>query len=219
MIIVIDGPAGSGKSSTARALAEQLNIQFLDSGALYRVATLIFLQSEKNRTLFFDRLKESNISFHFKNKKFHCSLDGSDVSDRIREMDVSNSVSEVASDPKVRAYVNTLMRQEISKDVFIADGRDLGTAVFPDAALKFFMIADLNKRAQRRMEELNAKGIEASLEEIRKNLSSRDEKDSNRKSDPLKKANDAIEIDTSELTFEEQVAVIKEQIRKILPEH
>jgi len=219
MIIVIDGPAGSGKSSTARALAEQLNIQFLDSGALYRVATLIFLQSEKNRTLFFDRLKESNISFHFKNKKFHCSLDGSDVSDRIREMDVSNSVSEVASDPKVRAYVNTLMRQEISKDVFIADGRDLGTAVFPDAALKFFMIADLNKRAQRRMEELNAKGIEASLEEIRKNLSSRDEKDSNRKSDPLKKAKDAIEIDTSELTFEEQVAVIKEQIRKILPEH
>ncbi len=219
MIVVIDGPAGSGKSSTARAIAEQLSIQFLDSGALYRVATLIYLQSNKNRDLFFDRLKESDISFHFKNKKFHCSLNGQDVSERIREMDVSNSVSDVASDPKVRAYVNELMREEVEKGVFVADGRDLGTAVFPDAALKFFMVADLDKRAERRLEELESKGIKTSLEEIKENLASRDNKDANRASDPLKKAEDAIEIDTSELTFEEQVSKIKEQIRQILPEH
>lgn len=217
MIIVIDGPAGSGKSSTARAIAEQLGIQFLDSGALYRVATLIYLQSEKNRELFIDRLKESKISFYFKNKKFHCLLNGVDVSEKIREMEVSNSVSEVASDPKVRAHINLLMRAEVSKDVYIADGRDLGTAVFPDAALKFFMVADIEARAKRRLAEMQAKGLNASLEEIKQNLENRDDADSSRKADPLKQAEDAILINTSTLTFEEQVELIKKQIRAILP--
>ena len=219
MIIVIDGPAGSGKSSTARAIAEQLNIQFLDSGALYRVATLIYLQSEKNRELFIDRLKESEISFYFKNKKFHSLLDGVDVSESIREMKVSNSVSEVASDPTVRAHINLLMRAEVTKDVFIADGRDLGTAVFPDAALKFFMIADIEARAQRRLAEMQAKGMDASLEEIKQNLENRDNADSSRKADPLKQAEDAILVNTSTLTFNEQVELIKKQIRQILPQN
>jgi len=119
MIVVIDGPAGSGKSSTARAIAEQLQIQFLDSGALYRVATLIYLESLDNGDSFFDRLKESDISFYFKNKKFHSFLNGEEVSDEIREMKVSNAVSKVASDPMVRAHVNKLMRAEVEKDVFL----------------------------------------------------------------------------------------------------
>jgi len=219
MIIVIDGPAGSGKSSTARAIAEQLHIQFLDSGALYRVATLVYLESIDNRDSFFDRLKESDISFYFKNKKFHSLLNGIDVSEKIREMKVSNAVSKVASDSIVRAHVNKLMRAEVEKDIYIADGRDLGTAVFPNAELKFFMIADLHERAKRRLAEMESQGLEASLEEIKSNLAARDNADSSRESDPLKQADDAILINTSELNFDEQVSQISERIRQIMPKN
>jgi cytidylate kinase len=217
MIVVIDGPAGSGKSSTARAIAEQLHIQFLDSGALYRVATLIYLESLNNGTSFFDRLKESDISFYFKNKNFHSFLNGEEVSDEIREMKVSNAVSKVASDPMVRSHINKLMRAEVETGVYIADGRDLGTAVFPDAELKFFMVADLHERAKRRLAEMETQGLDASLEEIKSNLESRDNADSNRASDPLKQADDAILINTSELSFEEQVSQIAERVRQKMP--
>ncbi len=219
MIVVIDGPAGSGKSSTARAIAEQLQIQFLDSGALYRVATLVYLESLDNGTSFFDRLKESDISFYFKNKNFHSFLNGEEVSDKIREMKVSNAVSKVASDPMVRSHINKLMRAEVETGVYIADGRDLGTAVFPDAELKFFMVADLHERAKRRLAEMEAQGLDASLEEIKSNLDARDNADSNRVSDPLKQADDAILINTSELDFEEQVSQIAERIRQIMPQN
>lgn len=219
MIVVIDGPAGSGKSSTAKAIAEQLKIQFLDSGALYRVATLVYLESLDNGTSFFDRLKESDISFYFKNKNFHSFLDGEEVSDEIREMKVSNAVSKVASDPMVRSHINKLMRAEVETGVYIADGRDLGTAVFPDAELKFFMVADLHERAKRRLAEMESQGLDASLEEIKSNLEARDNADSSRASDPLKQADDAILINTSELSFEEQVSQIAERIRQIMPQN
>jgi len=217
MIVVIDGPAGSGKSSTAKAIAEQLQIQFLDSGALYRVATLVYLESLDNGTSFFDRLKESDISFYFKNKNFHSFLNGEEVSDEIREMKVSNAVSKVASDPMVRSHINKLMRAEVETGVYIADGRDLGTAVFPDAELKFFMVADLHERAKRRLAEMESQGLDASLEEIKSNLEARDNADSSRASDPLKQADDAILINTSELSFEEQVSQIAERVRQIMP--
>jgi cytidylate kinase len=217
MIVVIDGPAGSGKSSTARAVAEQLEIQYLDSGALYRVATLIYLKAEKNKELFFELLKENKISFHFKEKKFHAFLNGEDVSDAIRTMEVSNSVSEVASEPEVRAFVNELMHKAVQSDVYVADGRDLGTAVFPDAALKFFMVADLKTRAERRLAELRQKGDDnVSLKEVMQNIAGRDEIDSSRSADPLKKADDAIEIDTSSLNFDEQVSIICNQIKPLV---
>ena len=219
MIVVIDGPAGSGKSSTAKAIAEQLQIQFLDSGALYRVATLVYLESLDNGTSFFDRLKESDISFYFKNKNFHSFLNGEEVSDEIREMKVSNAVSKVASDPMVRSHLNKLMRAEVETGVYIADGRDLGTAVFPDAELKFFMVADLHERAKRRLAEMESQGLDASLEEIKSNLESRDNADSSRASDPLKQADDAILINTSELSFEEQVSQIAERVRQIMPQN
>ncbi|XWN35975.1 MAG: (d)CMP kinase [Balneola sp.] len=219
MIVVIDGPAGSGKSSTARAIAEQLQIQFLDSGALYRVATLVYLETLDNGTSFFDRLKESDISFYFKNKNFHSFLNGEEVSDEIREMKVSNAVSKVASDPMVRSHINKLMRTEVESGVYIADGRDLGTAVFPDAELKFFMVADLHERAKRRLAEMEAQGLDASLEEIKSNLEARDNADSSRASDPLKQADDAILINTSELSFEEQVSQIAEQVRQKMPQN
>ena len=216
MIVVIDGPAGSGKSSTAKAVAEQTNIQYLDSGALYRAATLIFIESNQNRTTFFERLESINISFYYKKGYFNVSIDGRDVTKDIRTMLVSNSVSEVASLPEVRSFINGLMNVAILTGNFIADGRDLGTAVFPNADLKFFMIADLETRAKRRMIELKNQGSDVTLEQILLNISERDQKDSNRKADPLKKANDAIEIDTSTYKFEEQVNFISEKVFLLL---
>ena len=216
MIVVIDGPAGSGKSSTAKAVAAHLQIQFLDSGALYRVATLLYLDSKKQLLPFFDLLNESKISFYFKENKFHALLNDRDVSDRIRSMEVSENVSEVASNPKVRAYVNGLMRKAVQQDVYIADGRDLGTAVFPDAALKFYMVADLDTRAERRYQEVKAQGKEVTLEEVKQNIAQRDNKDSNRSSDPLKQADDAILVDTSEMTFDQQVAFISNKIKQLI---
>lgn len=219
MIVVIDGPAGSGKSSTARAVAANLQIQFLDSGALYRVAALLFLNSRKNYQQFFEQLRESEISFHFKNKKFHVFLDGQDVSDDIRSMKVSRYVSQVASDPKVRKYVNDLMREVVKHDTYIADGRDLGTAVFPDADLKFFMVADLDTRAQRRFLEEKEKGKQVTIEEVKHNIAQRDETDSNRSADPLKKADDAIEVDTSKMNFDDQVAFISRKVEELIHIH
>ena len=219
MIVVIDGPAGSGKSSTARAVAERLKIQYLDSGALYRVATLIYLHAGRNREMFLDLLKESKISFRFKQKKFHVSLNDDDISEEIRSMEVTNAVSEVAAMPDVRSYVNKLMREQVKKGIYIADGRDLGTAVFADAAMKFFMVADLNDRAERRFRELTEKGVVASLDEVKANIASRDQMDSSRKTDPLKQAEDAILINTSRLTFEEQVAQISDYIKELIAKH
>jgi cytidylate kinase len=216
MIVVIDGPAGSGKSSTAKAVAANLQIQFLDSGALYRVATLVYLNSNKDLPRFLDMLKESEISFHFKQKTFHAFLNGREVSDQIRSMEVSENVSEVASNPDVRAFVNSLMHEAVKHDIYIADGRDLGTAVFPDAALKFFMVADLETRAKRRFEEVKGSGKAVTLEEVKQNIAERDQKDSNRSSDPLKKADDAILVDTSEMTFEEQVTFISNKISELI---
>lgn len=217
MIVVIDGPAGSGKSSTAKAVAAQLQIQFLDSGALYRVATMLFLSCNKDLPSFFEQLKESEISFHFKHKKFYAFLNDRNVSDEIRSMKVSEHVSEVASNPDVRAHVNDLMREVVKHDVYIADGRDLGTAVFPDAALKFFMVADLEIRAKRRFAEVkNQVGKTVTLEEVKRNIAQRDDKDSNRSSDPLKQADDAILVDTSAMTFEQQVAFISRKIEDLI---
>ncbi|RNC79419.1 MAG: (d)CMP kinase [Balneola sp.] len=216
MIVVIDGPAGSGKSSTARAVAERLQIQFLDSGALYRAATLLYLKAEKNISSFFELLKENKISFFYKERKFHCFIDQKDVSEDIRSLEVSSHVSEVAAKPEVRVFVNNLMRTAVQTDVFIADGRDLGTAVFPEAALKFFMVADLETRAKRRLAELLSNGVEATLESIKQNILERDEIDSSRSADPLKKADDAIEIDTSSLTFDEQVSIISDKIKHLI---
>ena len=216
MIVVIDGPAGSGKSSTAKAVAEQLGIQYLDSGALYRAATLVYIEANQDRDKFFDQLKSINISFHYTESFFHVSINEQDVSKEIRSMKVSENVSEVASMPEVRSFVNQLMNEAVQKSNFIADGRDLGTAVFPNAKMKFFMIADLETRAQRRLLELKDQGSDATLEQILQNIAERDQKDSSREADPLLKADDAIEIDTSSYKFEEQVDFISEKIRPLL---
>ena len=208
MIIVIDGPAGSGKSSTARAVAKELNIQYLDSGALYRALTFLYLSEQTDQHTFFDSFEKIQLEFLYENEIFRVWLNQKEITSDIRGMNISNMVSHIAGNPKARAFVNLLMKKAVAKGKYVAEGRDLGTAVFPDADMKFFMIADVETRAKRRYKELKEKGADASFEEILKNIEERDILDSNRKADPLKQADDAILIDTSGLTFEDQVAQI-----------
>ena len=219
MIIVIDGPAGSGKSSTARAIADRLDIEYLDSGALYRTVTLIYLEVNRDKETFFHLLDQKKISFYYEDQKFHVAVDGQSVTDKIRNTEVTDAVSEVAAIPRVRSFVNDLMRDVVLDGIYIAEGRDLGTAVFPDAGLKFFMSADLEERAKRRLKERRKDNPGLTLKEIKQSIAERDQKDSQRESDPLKIADDAIEIDTTNLTFEQQVdkicLMISEELKEI----
>lgn len=216
MIIVIDGPAGSGKSSTARTVADTIGIQYLDSGALYRALTLIYVNAEREEERFLKVLGQTSVSFRYEDKKFKVCLDGEDVTGEIRSTVVNRYVSEVAAIPDTRRFVNDLMREAVKHGVYIAEGRDLGTAVFPDAALKFFMIADMEARARRRHKEIQSRNPEVRLDQVRQSIRERDRKDSERERDPLRKAPDAIEIDTTNMAFEQQVQFICSKIRPLL---
>lgn len=216
MIIVIDGPAGSGKSSTARAVADKMGIEYIDSGALYRALTLLYLKSEEDPESFFALLEESSISFRYENGLFRVFLNGDEVTGSLRSMEVAEKVSEVAAIPESRAHVNRLMRDAVDNGRYIAEGRDLGTAVFPDADLKIFMSADVEERARRRFEEQKANDPDSTLEEVKQNILDRDTQDSRREADPLKMADDAVEIDTTDLNFEQQVQQICLMAEKLI---
>ncbi|MEO1022114.1 MAG: (d)CMP kinase [Bacteroidota bacterium] len=216
MLVTIDGPAGSGKSSTAKKVAHQLGIQYLDSGALYRTIAFLRMNDDSDESTFFDKLKDTKVEFFYKDEFFKVFVDGTDISTSIRSIEVSNHVSEVAANPAFRSIVNEWMKESIQHAEFIADGRDLGTAVFPEAELKFYMIADLETRAMRRFNELQAMGKDVSLKAVKENIKARDEQDSNRENDPLAQPEDAILIDTSTLRFDQQVEVICGHIRPLL---
>lgn len=217
MIIVIDGPAGSGKSSTAKKLAELLDIQYLDSGALYRALTFLWLKNGKpDLSEFFDMLPQVKLETEYRDQRFRVNVNNEDITKDIRNQQVANHVSEMAAKPEARNFVNQYMRKLVISDTYIADGRDLGTAVFPNADLKFYMDASLEERAKRRYRELISDDPDISFEEVKENLKERDHKDSNRTTDPLKKDEDAILIDTTGKTFEEQIDIMVSIIRKKL---
>jgi len=213
MIITIDGPAGSGKSSTAKAIAKNLQIGFIDSGALYRIATLIYLHTDGEKE-FFEKLNKADIQIEFSSSGFQAWLDGSDVTKQIRTQRVSENVSNVAAMEQVRNRVNKQLRKIAENGKYIADGRDLGTVVYPNADLKIFMIADAEVRAHRRFDEQQAAGEDVAFEEILHNIKERDQIDSSRAIAPLKKADDAVELDTSNMDFNDQVKAIINLIRE-----
>lgn len=218
MIIVIDGPAGSGKSSTAKAIANRLNIRYLDSGALYRAITYLWINAGKpDKLSFFNMLPDIQLQVEPDEQTFHVTANGVDITDNIRTQSVSENVSIIASFPEARAFVNRFMRKLVTSDNYIADGRDLGTAVFPDADLKFYMDASIKERAERRFSEMKEKNAAITMEEVVQNLEQRDHLDKSRKSDPLKKADDAILIDTTGKSFDEQVnemtTIIEEKLK------
>lgn len=215
MIVVIDGPAGAGKSSTAKEVAKRSSFRYLDSGAFYRAMTVAYRQAGDDLPAFFDRLNSIKLSARYDGDVFRMMVDGSDVTDQLRLPETAALVSEVAALPQARAVANAAMREFVSTGDFIGEGRDLGTAVFPQADLKIFLTADLKARATRRLAELEAMGQAPEPEDVRKNLEHRDGLDSTRDADPLRKADDAIELDTTSLTFDGQVAAVLALIESV----
>lgn len=210
IVIAIDGYSGCGKSSTAKAVAKKLGYTYIDSGAMYRSATLHFLNHSVdiyNEQQVIDSLKQLTISFQINPASGlqETYLNGQNVESDIRNMRVSNYVSEVSTIKAVREALVAQQQALGQKKGVVMDGRDIGTVVFPHAELKVFMTANLEVRAQRRQQELAEKGQEVPLQDIINNLADRDKTDSTRKESPLMKAEDAVEIDTSHLRFEEQV--------------
>ena len=221
IVIAIDGYSGCGKSSTAKAVAKDLGYTYIDTGAMYRAATLHFLNnylSGENPIDIAKGLKTMEISFHLnpETQLQETYLNGLHVDDEIRTMRVSNKVSEIAAIPAIRKELVAQQQRLAKKKGVVMDGRDVGSVVFPDAELKIFMTADLKTRAERRQAELLEKGEMVPLEEIKENLSSRDQIDSTREVGPLIKVADAIEVDTSNITFAEQVAQIVQKAREII---
>lgn len=216
MIIAIDGPAGSGKSTIAKLIAEDLGLVYLDTGAMYRLVTLKALNDG-----ILDDLEKiikmlDNLSIDIKENGFY--LDDTDVSEEIRKPVVSENVSDIAAIREVREKMVDLQRKFSESKNVILDGRDIGTVVFPNADVKIFLIADAKERANRRYKELVAKGENVRMEEIYENILKRDEIDSTRKESPLKKANDAIEVDTTSKNIEEvknEILYIIKQKNKI----
>ena len=201
MIIAIDGPAGSGKSTIAKLIAEDLGLVYLDTGAMYRLVTLKALNDGILGD--FEKIKKmlDNLNIDIKENGFY--LDNVDVSDEIRKPIVSENVSDIAAIREVREKMVDLQRKFSESKNVILDGRDIGTVVFPNADVKIFLVADAKERANRRYKELVKKGENVKIEEIYENILKRDEIDSTRKESPLKKAEDAIEVDTTSKNIEE----------------
>ena len=201
MIIAIDGPAGSGKSTIAKLIAEDLELVYLDTGAMYRLVTLKALNDGILGDLEEIKKMLDNLNIDIKENGFY--LDDIDVSEEIRKPIVSENVSHIAAIREVREKMVDLQRKFSESKNVILDGRDIGTVVFPNADVKIFLVADAKERANRRYKELIEKGENVKIEEIYENILKRDEIDSTRKESPLKKAEDAIEVDTTSKDIEE----------------
>jgi len=205
MIIAIDGPSASGKSTTAKGVAEKLGITHLDTGAMYRTVTWGLKKAAihpSNDKKVQDFLKDLEIFFDASN---HIWLNGEDVSVEIRTGDISSRVSAVSAIPEVRERMVKIQRQIAGKKDCVLEGRDIGTVVFPDAEYKFFLVADTEIRAKRRLLDLERMGESSTLAELIDDIERRDAIDSSRDHSPLLQAEDAIPIDTSHLTINEQI--------------
>ena len=213
MIIAFDGPAGSGKSTIAKIISEKLGITYLDTGAMYRAVTLYFLENnvdfnDENQV----KINLEKIELEFINDKLY--LNNKDVSVQIREKNVNDNVSFVSAIRIVREKMVDLQRKMSGKKSVVLDGRDIGTVVFPNADYKFYITASVDVRARRRYEEELEKGIgNLSFDEVKKSMENRDYIDSNREVTPLKKADDAIEIDTSDMSIDEVLEKILSYIK------
>ena len=213
MIIAIDGPSASGKSTTAKEVAKRLSIMHLDTGAMYRAVTWGIKQSSIN--IYDDNAIKNylyNIELYF-DENNHIYLNNRNVSDVIRTVDISEQVSIISARPEVRKKMVEIQRKLGREFSCVLEGRDIGTVVFPNAEFKFFLNADVVIRAKRRFSELKKKNEKITFDEILKNIKNRDRMDSSRVHSPLKKAKDAIEIDTTQLTINDQVDKILERIK------
>ncbi len=219
-VIAIDGPAGSGKSTTAKAVARRLGLAHLDSGALYRAATLAALDAEIDIAApGIVALAESlPVRLRLTDAGFRPEVAGVDVSEEVRSDRVTRRVSEVAALPEVREWVNQVVRDATALHPrgVVIDGRDIGTVVFPDALLKVFLTAGEGERARRRLLQEGRSADEANVREAAGKIARRDRYDSNRQVAPLTQAEDAVLLDNTDLSFEQQVGKVVEMARKVL---
>ena len=217
MIVAIDGPAASGKSTTAKMVAKKLEMTYLDTGAMYRAVTLALLRSNTDLDDYdsvCQVVDELELDIYDKGSKTIVKLDGEDVSQEIRSMPVTENVSAVSAMKYVRQTMVEIQRNIGKKTNCVVEGRDIGTVVFPDAEFKIFMVADVNMRAERRFKDLHEMGESRSFQDVLADLKRRDEKDSTRAYSPLQKADEAIEIDTSMLSIDQQVRKIINLVKK-----
>lgn len=221
LIIAIDGPAASGKSTTAKLVAQRLGYLHIDTGAMYRALTLKILRSGLDG--FYSKkigaiAETTRIELVPANGSLKVLLDGEDVTEQIRSPEVTIAVSSVSTLRDVRQAMVREQRRLGKDGGVVLEGRDLGTVVFPDADVKIFMVASIEARARRRQQELLEKGIRTDLETLMNEIRERDEKDSSRDESPLRKADDAIVLDTSDLTIDEQVEFVVRKAQEKLAE-
>ncbi len=217
MIVAIDGPAGAGKSTIAKEIAKRLGLTYLDTGAMYRSLTLKALQNHvdlEDEQALVDLAKKTCIDLvSTKDGLLRVCLDGKDVSEEIRTPFVTDHTFHIASKPGVRHIMVERQREIGCKGHVIAEGRDIGTVVFPHASTKIYLDADPHQRAYRRAEELKLKGLSASVEKVQEDLKTRDHKDFNRSVGPLKVADDAVVVDTTSLSIDEVVCRVIDIIK------
>ncbi len=219
--IAIDGHSSTGKSTLAKALAKHLNYIYVDTGAMYRAVTWYAINNDLinssgiNEIALINSLDKISIGFTNISGKNHTNVNGLDVEGYIRGLEVANWVSKIASIPQVRKKLVAEQQYLGREKGVVMDGRDIGTVVFPDAELKFFMTADAKVRAQRRYDELTEKGESVNFEEVLSNVKERDFMDENREDSPLRKAKDAVLVDNSEMSREEQLEKILSLVKKL----
>ena len=219
LVIAIDGPAASGKSTTARAVARRLGYLHLDTGAMYRAvaAKVLRLGLDPTDAVAIELLLPGTVVDLRRNgDELTVLLDGRDVTEEIRSPGVTRAVSAVSSIPAVRDAMVRQQREMGRRGGVVLEGRDIGTVVFPDADLKVYMVAGLEARARRRQRELDAAGIVSTLPVLQKEIEERDRYDSTRSTAPLRKAEDAVLLDTSNLTVEEQVDAVVGLVKRIM---
>jgi cytidylate kinase len=219
MVITIDGAAGVGKTTTAKELARKLGFKYLDTGAMYRAITYFFIQHQvdiESKNMVINSLDTLSLDVSFPiDRPTKIMLDGEDISEDIRKKVVTNRVSQVSAIKDVRKKMVKIQKEIVSNGNFVVEGRDIGTVVFPNAEHKFFLVADYDIRAERRLKDFDNLHEKLDLSDIKNDLIRRDEHDKNRKFSPLKKAGDAIVINTSNCSVDEQVESIYKYIERV----
>lgn len=215
--VAIDGPAGAGKSSISRRVAQELGYVYIDTGAMYRAVAVYALENgiEPGSRDIVPELDKIDISIKYVSGEMRVFLNDNDVSGRIRENDASMGASAVAAIPEVRERLVAIQRSMSAEGGIIMDGRDIGTVVLPQAELKIYLTASADERARRRYEEYLNNGVECDFEELKRDVIKRDENDMNRAVSPLRRAADAVEVDTTGNTFEQSVEIIKNMVKEL----